>query len=49
MPTGPNAPRAFRIAVAACKRLGLSNFKKGTKGAACRSRIAEGVAKRRKK
>ncbi len=48
MPTGPGASRAFAIATAACKRMGSKSFKKGTKGDACRGRIAERVARRKR-
>ena len=49
MPTGPGASRIFRIATATCKRMGLATFKAGSKGKACRSRIAEGIARKRRR
>lgn len=48
MPTGPGASRAFKIATASCKKSGHKSFKKGSSGAECRSKRAEGVARTRK-
>lgn len=45
----PKSVRAWKIATAQCKRMGHSSFKKGSKGAACRSRVAEGVGRSMRK
>lgn len=47
MPTGLGASRAFRIATAQAKKSGATSFKKGSKGAALRGRIAEAIAEKR--
>lgn len=46
MPTGRGASRIFAIATATAEKEGYRSFKKGTKGYAERSRIAEAIARK---
>lgn len=39
----------FAIATAACQKKGHKSFKKGTAGDKCRKKVAEGVARSRRK
>lgn len=48
MPTGPGAARAFKIATASCKKSGHKSFKPGSAGQKCRSKRAEGVARKQR-
>lgn len=47
MPYGPRASKAFAIATAQCKKMGMHKFKKGSAGYSCRSRIAEAYAEKK--
>jgi hypothetical protein len=49
MPTGKGAARAFAIATQACKKRGMTDFSAGSSGDKCRSRVAEGVARKKRK